>query len=408
MRLRDTRRIVITPTRNALRNVAGAAALAWGVTAGVPTASAQSAAVSTPPVVDAGFGRGVTIRTADDQMSLNIRGRVQVRNTMADTEEDGQIGTSEFLIRRMRLLFQGNAMGPRLTYYFQFSFANLDNESDLRLPLRDAYVTWAPARDFNLRMGQMKVPFARQRVVSSSALQMVDRSVVTSELNLDRDVGVQLFSRDLFGRGGRLGYAVGLFGGDGRNRLGRDFGYLYTARIEAWPFGQFDDIVEADIARSPKPRLAIAATTGYNQRTNRARSTLADTFPAGDVNYRHAAADMIFKKSGFSVISELMYRRADRELTNSTGAVVSRSGWGAYVQAGQMVTSRVEVNGRVGHLTPYAGTARTFEEIEEAGVGLSYYPRAHNLKVQGDYFQLRTGQPARLSHQVRVQLQLYF
>lgn len=359
-------------------------------------------------VVDAGFGRGVTIRTADDQMSLNIRGRVQVRNTMADTEGDDRIGTSEFLIRRMRLLFQGNALGPTLTYYFQFSFANLDNESDLRLPLRDAYVTWAPARDANLRVGQMKVPFARQRVVSSSALQMVDRSAIVSELNLDRDVGVQLFSRDLFGLGGRLGYAVGLFGGDGRNRLGRDFGYLYTARVETWPFGQFDDIVEADVARSPKPRLAVAATVGYNQRTNRPRSTIGDPFALGDVNYRHAAADMIFKRSGFSLISEVLYRRAAEELRSTSSAVLSRSGWGGYVQAGQMVTSRAEINGRVGRLMPFSGTSVSFEEIDETGVGVSYYPRAHNLKVQGDYFQLRAGRANRLAHQVRVQLQLYF
>ncbi len=395
----------MTRERNARRWCLGALVLMSFAAVAAP-AHAQPTGGNT--VVDAGFGRGVTIRTADDQMSLNIRGRVQVRNTIADTTGDGRIGTSEFGIRRMRLLFQGNALGPKLTYYFQFSFSNLDTEPDLRLPLRDAYVTWAPARDANLRLGQMKVPFSRQRVVSSSALQMVDRSVVVTELNLDRDIGAQLFSRDLFGLGGRLGYAVGLFGGEGRNRLGRDFGYLYTARIEAWPFGQFDDIVEADIARSPKPRLAIAATVGYNQRTNRARSTLGDTFTSGDVNYRHAAADMMFKQRGFSVISEVLYRAADAELRNSAGTVVTRSGWGGYVQAGQMVSSRVELNGRYGRLVPGEGTAPSVERVNEAGVGLSYYPRAHNLKVQGDYFQLRTGDPARLSHQVRVQLQLYF
>lgn len=395
----------MTKHRNAGQWCLGVLTIVCAAAVATP-ARAQSTAGNT--VVDAGFGRGVTIRTADDQMSLNIRGRVQVRNTIADTMDDGRIATSEFGIRRMRLLFQGNAMGPKLTYYFQFSFANLDTESDLRLPLRDAYVTWAPARDANFRFGQMKVPFSRQRVVSSSALQMVDRSAVVSELNLDRDIGAQMFSRDLFGLGGKLGYAVGLFGGEGRNRLGREFGYLYTARIEAWPFGQFDDIVEADIARSPKPRLAIAGNVGYNQRTNRARSTLGDTFSTGDVNYRHAAVDMMFKQRGLSVISEMLYRSADRELRSSTGTVVTRSGWGGYVQAGQMVSSRIEVNGRVGRLIPGEGTAPSVERINEAGVGVSYYPRAHNLKVQGDYFQLRTGEASRLSHQVRVQLQLYF
>ena len=57
---------------------------------------------------------------------------------------------------------------------------------------------------------------------------------------------------------------------------------------------------------------------------------------------------------------------------------------------------------------PFSGTSVSFEEIDETGVGVSYYPRAHNLKVQGDYFQLRAGRANRLAHQVRVQLQLYF
>jgi len=187
---------------------------------------------------------------------MTIRARIQTRATVADTEPDDLPATSEVLVRRARLVLLGNAAGPTFTYYVQLSFANLDNEADLRLPLRDAYVTWSSRRDVNVRVGQMKVPFSRQRVVSSSALQMVDRSIVVSELNLDRDVGLQVFSKDLLGFG-KLGYAVGLFGGEGRNRLGRTAGLLYTARLEAWPLGAFDDFAEADLQRLAKVRLAL-------------------------------------------------------------------------------------------------------------------------------------------------------
>jgi len=71
--------------------------------------------------------------------------------------------------------------------------------------------------------------------------------MVVSELNLDRDVGVQLFSRSLLND--KLGYTLGLFGGEGRNRLGREAGFLYSARVELWPFGQFDDVPEGDLQR---------------------------------------------------------------------------------------------------------------------------------------------------------------
>lgn len=258
----------------------------------------------------------------------------------------------------------------------------------------------------------MKVPFARQRVVSSSALQMVDRSIVTSELNLDRDVGVQVFSKNLLGTG-KLGYALGLFRGEGRNRLGRRIGALYTARIEGWPLGAFDDFVEADIRRDRPLRVAVGANIGYNQHTNRLRSTIGDTFPAGDFNYTHAAVDAMVKWRGWSVSSEWMLRFADVDgrtvlVGNTPARIFSRSGHGVYLQGGKMVTPRIELTSRVGRLSPRDGTAAAFERPSEVVGGIGFYPREHNLKLQADYFTVNTGTPNRRTHQVRTQFQLFF
>ena len=378
-----------------------------------PRIVAAQTPTTTPsqPVVDIGLGRGVTIRSADDEVSLNLRARIQVRSTVIDTGRDGQQSLSEIAIRRARLAFQGNALGPALTYYVQLSFSNLDNEADLRLPLRDAYVTWVPSRHVSVRLGQMKVPFSRQRVTSSSALQMVDRSIVVTELNLDRDVGVQLFSRSLFDN--KLGYAVGLFGGEGRNRLGRAAGFLYSARVESWPFGQFDDVPEGDLQRHNTFRLAVGASVGYNQATNRPRSTIGTPFTAGDFDYNHAGVDMTMKWRGWSVLSEWLYRSADREtqtlpVNGVVSTIASRSGWGAYLQTGWMFSSHWEVSGRYSHLAPSRGTDVTFIVGDEIGSALSYYVRDHNLKVQGDYFNVTDQTSARRVHQVRAQFQIFF
>jgi Phosphate-selective porin O and P len=368
--------------------------------------SVEAQPAAPPPVVDAGLGRGVTIRAADGQASMNIRARVQIRSTFVNTADADD--TSEFLVRRARLVFQGDAVGSTLTYYVQLSFANLDNEADLRLPLRDAYVTWTAGRDASVRVGQMKVPFSRQRVVSSSALQMVDRSPVVSELNLDRDVGIQLFSKDLFGLG-RLGYAVGLFGGEGRNRLGRTAGLLYTGRLEAWPLGAFDDYVEGDLQRRHALRLAVGVSAGYNQNTNRPRSTIGTPFAAGDLDYRHAAADLSLKWRGWSLTSELMYRNAARPAEQTAPAApLPRSGWGAYVQSGVMVGPRWEVTGRASHLVPDRGADASFARGRELGAGVSYYLHGHDLKVQGDYVRVRERALSRTTQQVRAQFQLFF
>lgn len=364
------------------------------------------------PEVEAGFGKGVTIRTTDDKASLNIRARIQLRATAFGEPDDGQDDVTEVAIRRMRLVVQGNADGPALTYYVQLSFSNLDTEADLRLPLRDAYVTWAIHRDVSVRAGQMKVPFSRQRVTSSSALSMVDRSIVVTELNLDRDVGIQAFSKDLFGVG-KLGYAAGLFGGEGRNRLGRAAGLLYTLRLEAWPLGAFDDYVEGDARRARPWRLAFGANVGHNQNTNRPRSTIGVPYAAGDFDYTHASADAVVKKRGFFAISELMYRTANEDsrlvpVNGVASTIWSRSGWGGYVQAGQMLSEHVEVSGRFSKLQPGDQTDPSFVAAREAGVGLSYYANGHDLKVQTDYFRVTdaaTGQPV---HTGRVQMQLFF
>lgn len=377
----------------------------------VSTAGAQSA--GPPPTsgtTDAGVGRGVTVRSPDGQASLNLRVRVQVRGTVTDGASDDD-ATTEIAIRRMRVVLQGNALGPALTYYVQLSFANLDNEADLRLPLRDAYVTWNPGGGVNLRVGQMKVPFSRQRVVSSSALQMVDRSVVVSELNLDRDVGVQMFSRSIAGSN-RFGYAVGVFGGEGRNRLGRSAGLLYSARLETWPLGPFDDMVESDQNRRPAWRLAIAGNLGYNQRTNRPRSTIGVPYAAGDFSYRHAAIDAVLKGHGWSLQGEWLRRNADADIrsvvvSGQPATIVSRSAAGAYLQAGRMLSPRLELSGRASLLVPDSGTDPALTRTNERTVGVSYFVRHHDLKVQGDVGRLDDRVVGR-THQARVQFQLFF
>ena len=390
-----------------------AAATALLVGAATATAAGQTPAPAPGgATVDAGFGRGVTISSDDGSASLNIRARMQVRSTTSDTPDDERPASADISVRRMRLVFQGNARGDALTYYVQLSFATLDTEPDLRVPLRDAYVTWTVGQNAMLRVGQMKVPFSRQRVVSSSAMQLVDRAVVVGELNLDRDVGAQWSAR-LPGTGKRVGYTLGFFGGEGRNRSGRDLGYLYTARVEGWPLGPFDDYVEADVRRDPTPRLAIGAGVGYNQNTNRPRSTIGEPYPAGDFDYRHAEVDAVFKQRGLSLTGELMYRSADtdRRTVNVNGVpitIASRSGWGAYIQGGQMLTSRVEVSGRYGRLSPREGTADTLVPSHEFVAGASYYAFEHNLKVQGDFTYLRATGGPRAGRQVRVQVQLYF
>lgn len=363
-----------------------------------------------PATVSAQFGHGVTIRSADSRFALTLRGRIQTRFTVTELPGAPQM---EFQVRRMRLAMSGNFFGPSFTYNIQLAFSNLDTESDLRLPLRDAYFSWVGVRDLNVRAGQMKVPFGRQRVVSSSSMQMVDRSLAVGEFNLDRDVGVVLFSRDLFGLGRRLTYQLGVFGGDGRNRLSETYGLLYVGRVQVQPFGEFDDLVEADVQRLATPRLAIGLAAAFNQHTRRARSTFSDVLTTA-FDYTQLAADLQFKWRGLSLQAEWLYRRAndDSHVLGMNGSTPvtewSRSGSGYYVQAGWLFTEHAEVSARWGEVLPFGGTSPSLHRQREVGAGLSWYAQRHDFKLQADYFHLTADNFPDGRHQVRVQAQVYF
>lgn len=357
------------------------------------------------------FGEGVQFESADGSAGLALKARVQVRGTFAKVD-DADEPTADAQIRRLRLTLDGFAFRGRLTYKVQLAAASLDLDPVAPLIVRDAYANYALHRDLELRFGQMKVPYGRQRVVSSGSLQMVDRSIVTSEFNLDRDVGLQALSTDLFGAGQHLAYSVGIFGGDGRGRVSGGFGLLYAARMELRILGgkQSTELDEPDFARSRKPRLALGVSGAFNHKTDRKRSTTDAVFATGPwASYAHVGFDSVFKYAGASLTGEFFLRDAIRD---SNVAIVdkksvtdhARSGYGGFLQGGYFVTSEAELTARVGGTYPLAGVDVGSKPQKEVGGGVSYYFLRHALKVQADYFRLI--EDAGLSrHQVRLQVQ---
>lgn len=371
------------------------------VDAGVPAAPVNA-------TVRARWGEGVTVSAGD--FSLQMKGRVQARlEAIVPTPGSTATRLNQLLIRRARLSFNAK-YGHDWTLYIQLAFATLDMEADAPNVLRDAHLTWSHFRDFNVRLGQTKVPVGRQRLVSSSSLQLVDRSIVVGELNLDRDVGLQLRSDDLFGLGGRLAYAIGVFGGDGRNRFGTNVGLLYVARVQVNPFGSFDDLTEGDFERLPRPRLAIALSAARNVATVRQRSTTSTTFRLGNTTYDHLAADLHFKWNGFSLMAETLFRDAEREpIVGATGVEWPRSAWGYFVQAGYSPVQSFDFAVRWAQLRPLPGTDPSLFHQRELGFGAGWYPMGHTLKVQSDFFWLPVGERFDVgSFQLRAQVQLAF
>jgi hypothetical protein len=363
-------------------------------------------------------GKGVTFEHGD-LFSLTVRGRFMLRYTFG--EHDGA-RTQELTVRRARLYIQGHTFSRKIQYYFHLAAAPQDFEPDSHNPIYDTYLQLTHLRDLQIRVGQQLTPFNRSRVISSQNAELIDRSIVNAELNLDRDLGLKLSSTDLGGLGGRLSYEAFVGMGNGRNQLTGNMGLLYMLRLQVNPMGKFDDYVEADVERVTKPRLSIGAAIAFNHDAVRHRSTIDTFYKLGSFDYLHGTADVMFKWAGFGLQAEWIARWSITDshtgidpatamsATPLTLTEYSRRAHGYFVQAGYVFPLGIGVAARWSQLFDLGGGTHDpalVKTITEQGKeligGLSYYFRGHVLKVQADYAYLFGTDVGAGRHQVRLQ-----
>ncbi|MFT5356051.1 MAG: phosphate-selective porin OprO/OprP, partial [Polyangiales bacterium] len=266
-------------------------------------------------------GKGLELTSADGRFRLQTRVRAQFRWTLADSGDDW---AHRFRIRRARVVFSGNTFHPDVRYKFELAFSPNDvgirddfaDEASDRLPtlspLLDFYIDFRQLRDLQVRVGQSKVFSNRQRVISSGNLQLVDRALLNSEFTLDRDIGVDIRSRDFLGLD-MLRYYAGVFMARGRDSQGfDDFGMLYLARLEFLPLGMFNDYSESDFERAGA-RLSLGAGYGYIDRARGDRG-IRGSAPAdgGTTDTQHVFVDALLKFRGFSAFGEFAWRTGSR------------------------------------------------------------------------------------------------
>jgi phosphate-selective porin OprO/OprP len=382
-----------------------------------------------------GIGEGITVASPNGRYSLQVRARLQIRYDLDHPNFEDEPITHVFQVRRARVVLAGNVFSKHIRYQFQFGFSPRDMGNDIpsdledsirRNPLRDARVEFNRLRDFTIWAGQFKVPFSRQRVISSSNLHVLDRSLVNAEFSLDRDMGITARSTDLGGID-KLAYYVGVFMGEGRNSFeSRDPGLLYVARFEVLPFGRFDDYTEGDLARSDEPGLSIGAAYAFHDRAHAARGVGGDPLAdGGTTNFHHVTADFMFKWKGVSLFSGFHLRRGSHRVNGGAlddegmaiATVPARQGIGWFGQLGWVVPKiPLELVGRYGLTRNIYGSESSQPDADEAGGGFNWYFVGHDLKLQLDYFRLWDGslgpsyaeQAQHGTDRIRLQLQVYF
>lgn len=340
------------------------------------------------------YGKGIGMTSPDSIFQMNIRFRMQNR---AEYAENGGEPYFSAGVRRLRLRLEGYVGDPKFLYLIQLGFSPDDHrplgETNGNLNIiRDAIVFYRPNSKWNLGFGQTKLPGNRQRVNSSGALQLTDRSINNSNFNIDRDFGAQVqYFNDV---NDKFFYNIktAVSTGEGRDRPdSKDKGLAYTGRIEIYPLGLFKkngEYFEGDIQREQKPKLYFGGTYHYNHRSKRAYGQRGeDLYQMKDVT--SVMFDAVFKYKGFAVMADYMNRYATTNpLTysaDSTEVVAAMAGFGYDFQASYLFKNNYEIIVRYSHFTPDDEVASYYNQNDQYTIGFAKYIWEHAFKIQTEF-----------------------
>ncbi len=350
------------------------------------------------------FGKGLlNYVAADSSFSVKFAPRFQVRYYgTSDFSDDGLAPVDhDFLVRRSRFKFDGWVVHPSIGYKMEFGLSNNDmsgaNAFTKNSPryILDAVIKWKFAPGFELWAGQTKLPGNVERVISSANLQLVDRSLLNSKFNIDRDLGIQLRHTTKLGGQFISKEKFAISQGEGRNiATGNEGGLQYTGRVELFPLGSFTkkgEYMGSSTVREEKLKIMAAYTYDFNADASKTRSNMGDYMFLMDgslhqTNITTQFIDLVMKYEGFSLMAEY----ADRSATNpiaveldgtETGDIVT-VGSAFNMAVGYFISEKIEVAGRYTTLN-YADVTGTSPATMYT-LGLNKFVVGHKLKVQGD------------------------
>ncbi|WP_236973735.1 porin [Membranihabitans maritimus] len=339
-------------------------------------------------------GNGISIVSKDSLYKVDFGFRIQNRvDINTESLSDFTVQNISAQVRRFRLKFDGFVYDPNLTYKIELSLSGRDlGNTPGRVPhvIRDAVIKYRFNKFFQISFGQNKLPGNLERLVSSGDLQLVDRSIVNSLLNIDRDIGFQ-GKYTINPNSDRLLILQGaITTGEGMNRvLEVNNGLSYTSRIEYYPLGKFKSdgaYFEGDLLVEESPKLMAGIVFNYNASAYQNGGQRGiDLYE--ERNIRHWMADVILKYSGWAIQSEFIKRFSNDPITTSpdvSDIVYVYNGQGFTIQASKYFPSSWEVTGRFSTVDPL-GEVEVFEpQQRQWTIGISRYLRDHNLKIQSD------------------------
>jgi len=356
-------------------------------------------------VSDTKFGKGmINFIAKDSSFSVKFAPRIQSRY-QGQWDYDGEEydeANLNFIVRRARLKFGGFAFTPKLKYKMELGLSNRDisgastyNKNTPRYIL-DAVIMWNFHENFELWAGQTKLPGNIERVVSSANLQLIDRSLLNSKFNIDRDMGVQLRHKTKWSGNFITREKFSISQGEGRNiTVGNLGGLQYTSRLELLPFGEFSskgDYSQGDLKREKSIKAMFGFTHDINNNAVKNRSNMGSYMTQSngglfETDITTVFIDGVIKYNGFALTGEYASRNADTiealeaDGITKTGAVVG-AGSAINFQGSYLLKNNVEMTLRYTNVD-FKEVTR-LSDLQQITYGISKYVVGHSLKIQAD------------------------
>ncbi len=339
------------------------------------------------------YGKGLGITSPDSIFQLNIRFRMQNRVTYIHNEDEEP--AYEALIRRLRLRFDGYVGDPKIVYVIQLSFSPGDvgaiEEGENLNIIRDAIVFYRPNKHWNIGFGQTKLPGNRQRINSSGALQLTDRSINNARFNIDRDFGLQIYYLNELENRFSYNIKTAISTGEGRNWTKEpDNGLAFTGRVELFPLGSFKNsgtLFEGDLKRESSPKLMLSGAYHYNEKARRSQGTLgSELFEKRDL--KSLFIDTVLKYDGWAFQGAYMNRIADNPITINPDDLEDLKyafvGEGFDGQLSYLFLNNYELIGRFSYQEPHKSIENFTPQTNQYSFGVTKYIWEHALKLQAE------------------------
>lgn len=337
------------------------------------------------------YRSGLGLTSPDSTFRLNIRFRMQNRATL--NLRDNNDDNIEAVVRRLRLRFDGFVGDPRFLYAIQLSFAPGDvgtiYDGDNLNVIRDAMFFYRPNNRINIGFGQTKLPGNRQRLNSSGALQLIDRSINNAMFTIDRDYGAYFYLLNEYEDAFSWNIKTAISMGEGRNwTASPGLGLAYTARVEVMPFGNLSGggmFFEGDVQRETVPKLLVATTVHRNVDAQRARGQTGMVLNENrDLN--SVFVDAMFKFQGWAAIWSYMMRTTDDPVTTSAFAtpIAVFAGQGTDYQLSYIFPSDFEITTRFSRQKVDNDIRLFAPDRNQYSIGLTKYIWEHALKIQAE------------------------